>query len=340
MKLLGRSCACPPELLDLVESCGSFSEGFTVLKRLAIHDICCLSLVAPKGVAEQIVVKSYPKYSLSKSAREQVDREIAVHSKLTSPSVLQFYLACEDVTNVYLALEYADGGDLASWLPVVSEEQLRTTLVVPLLQALADIHEMGIVHRDIKPENVLFKEGCVKLGDFGLAVLYEDVRMVTKKLQSGGTPLYQAPEVLSAFFSNKPINAVIGPQNDVWALGVMILEAFLGAHPFDKCSGNVLFTIANHTNITLPEELSDECKDWLSRALQKDPQRRATVQDLLHHPWLLKTFEREEQDLVVEISASFSCKRAGSTCSLQSSSSTTSARSNVLLYVDQDSWEF
>ncbi|GFH31373.1 protein kinase domain-containing protein, partial [Haematococcus lacustris] len=64
---------------------------------------------------------------------------------------------------------------------------------------------------------------------------------------AGGTPLYTAPEVLLAMFNSRPIHEAISPKNDIWALGIMVLEALTGEHPFtSQCGrgGNLLHSIA------------------------------------------------------------------------------------------------
>lgn len=165
----------------------------------------------------------------------------------------------------------------------------------------------GVVHRDVKPDNVLMQGNHVLLADFGLA-MYSSTGMSAAFLSTalseqavtcapladsaGGTPLYTAPEVLLAMFKSQPLQTVVQPKNDVWALGVMILEALTGCHPFspENCSsynGNVLYAIAHHKAVALPMHLSPELQDFLSQALQRVPELRPTAVQLLQHPWLL-----------------------------------------------------
>lgn len=114
---------------------------------------------------------------------------------------------------------------------------------------------------------------------------------------AGGTPLYAAPEVLKAMFRNSGLASAIGPKNDIWALGVMALEAKTGCHPFSPDNfhhENVLFSIAHCKKVNLPCDLSPEFKDWLEQALERDPMDRASTGKLLAHPWAAKMYSEAE----------------------------------------------
>lgn len=79
-------------------------------------------------------------------------------------------------------------------------------------------------------------------------------------------------------------------QNDIWSLGLLALEALTGRHPFGPeshpSSVSVLLAVAEPKPLALPRELSDGAREWLAAALSKDPQQRATAEQLLAHPWL------------------------------------------------------
>ncbi|GFR43329.1 hypothetical protein Agub_g4399 [Astrephomene gubernaculifera] len=114
---------------------------------------------------------------------------------------------------------------------------------------------------------------------------------------AGGTPLYAAPEVLRAMFRNHGMQSAIGPKNDVWALGVMALEAVTGCHPFSPDHyhyENVLYSIAHCDKVNLPSNLSREFTEWLEQALHRDPSQRASTAELLAHPWMSKQYTEEE----------------------------------------------
>lgn len=90
----------------------------------------------------------------------------------------------------------------------------------------------------------------------------------------------------------------VPPQNDIWALGVMVLEAYTGCHPFSPDHHhheNVLYSIAHHQKVNLPPTLSPEFASWLQLVLQRDPEQRPNAHEALEHPWLCKRYSDSEQ---------------------------------------------
>ena len=108
------------------------------------------------------------------------DRELEILKKVHHPNVVHLYEAHTTGTKVYLVLELASGGDLATRLKEVgtfSEDSTRTVLSM-ILSALEYLHRHGVTHRDIKLENCLFKtkdaDSVILLSDFGLAYMQTD----------------------------------------------------------------------------------------------------------------------------------------------------------------------
>ncbi len=95
----------------------------------------------------------------------------------------------------------------------------KVRLLVQMLQALAYLHRRGILHRDLKPANVLVVNAQVKLLDFGLTAVPSDAHQIV------GTPAYMAPELLLG----QPVTA----GTDLYAVGVLAYELFVGRHPFE-----------------------------------------------------------------------------------------------------------
>jgi len=106
-----------------------------------------------------------------------------------------------DETNLYIALDWADGGDLKALLKRHSDANLYMSearvleFFIQIARAVRHMHEKRILHRDLKPANcLLLKNGTVKIADLGLGRhLEQDVNEVHSRV---GTPLYMAPEIL------------------------------------------------------------------------------------------------------------------------------------------------
>lgn len=147
------------------------------------------------------------------------------------------------------------------------------------------MHEKFIMHLDMKPENILCVTRTgnrIKLIDFGLARRYDP----NKKLQvMFGTPDFAAPEVLSY--------ERVTPAADMWSLGVVCYVLLSGLSPF--MGNSDLETMTNVTKAIYDfddesfEPISAEAKDFISKLLVKDPNRRLKPRQCLNHKWLAKT---------------------------------------------------
>ncbi len=165
----------------------------------------------------------------------------------------------------YEVLEYVPEGSLRQRLAAgpLAEEQIRA-LVRELSAALAVLHQHDILHRDIKPENVLIRQWeplRMALTDFGIASVAEATQHFTTTAR---TLRYAAPEAATG---------VIGMAADYWSLGIVVLEAVSGRHPFAGLSEAVL----SYQLVTQPVDCSAVAEPWrtLCRGLLlRDPKQR------------------------------------------------------------------
>ncbi|MEO8393034.1 MAG: AAA family ATPase [Chloroflexota bacterium] len=140
-----------------------------------------------------------------------------------------------------------------------------------MLQALAYLHQRGIIHHDLKPNNVMVVNDQVKLLDFGLALAREHL----SNNDATGTLYYMAPELLAG--SSASI------ASDLYAVGVIIYELLTGTVPFDSTSNKyaLMYKIVR----SLPDDklIADSIlRDVIMHLLQKDPANRyANANDVI-----------------------------------------------------------
>ncbi|XP_030555083.1 serine/threonine-protein kinase GA29083 isoform X1 [Drosophila novamexicana] len=226
--------------------------------------------------------------SKCKGKEHYIDAEVRVMKKLQHPHIISLIMDVDQVTNMYLVLEYVSGGDLFDAITQVtrfSESQSRI-MIRHLGSAMSYLHSMSIVHRDIKPENLLVELDAsgnvvqLKLADFGLAC------EVTEPLYAVcGTPTYVAPEIL--------LEVGYGLKIDVWAAGIILYILLCGFPPFVAPDNQQepLFDAIISGVYEFPDpywsDIGDGVRDLIANMLQSDPDVRFTSEDILDHYWTM-----------------------------------------------------
>ena len=195
-------------------------------------------------------------------------REAKAAAQLNHPNIVTVYDAGESEHGFYLAMEYVDGTTLKELLQRRGKIAPGGVLYVlrQMADALAYAHSKKVVHRDIKTANTMWTAGKqVKIMDFGLAKLMEEVRNATTLVS--GTPFYMSPE--------QTLGRNVDHRTDLYSLGVTTFELATGQLPFRK--GNVPYHHV-HTPPPDPRELDAEIPAPLAalilKCLEKDPEDR------------------------------------------------------------------
>ena len=206
-------------------------------------------------------------------------------SKLNHPFIVNMYFAFQDFCNLYLVMDLLTGGDLRYHIAhqkTFSERQTKF-FISNMLLALEYIHSQNIIHRDIKPENlVLESTGYLRITDFGVAKINE----IDNSSETSGTPGYMAPEVILVQNHSFP--------SDFFALGVIGYEFMLGFRPYlgrgRKEIKHLIIAKQAKLNIDeVPEDWSDESRDFINLLLQRKPKKRLGyngVKEIKAHPWM------------------------------------------------------
>jgi hypothetical protein len=206
---------------------------------------------------------------------ERQRREIRLLASASHPHLVTLLDAewprhAEDVeTPGFLVMELVDGESLRRVIDRLGGDgALARRLLCELSDALASLHRGGIVHRDLKPENVLVDgaSGSLKLADFGIAQLIGE-EPITRAGTVLGTAAYLSPEQLGG--------GAIGPQADVYALGLVALETITGQRVFP--GGSVESALARLSRDPwIPEELPGPWRELLRAMTARDPAERPT----------------------------------------------------------------
>jgi serine/threonine protein kinase len=171
-----------------------------------------------------VAVKVLRPEAATASAAARFLREARLLAKLQHPRVVQVHQAGEADGLFYIVMDLVQGESLAARLrqgPLSPAE--AETIGGQLVEALAAVHQVGILHRDVKPGNIFLRDDGALLGDFGIARSDESAptdEPVTAAGASLGTPGYMAPEVWRGERAT--------PASDLYSLGMVLYECLTG----------------------------------------------------------------------------------------------------------------
>ena len=201
-------------------------------------------------------------------------RESRVAGSLSHPSIVTVHDYFQHEGTPYIAMEYVERGSLRPWVGKMSLAQIGGVLE-GMLAGLTHAEQQDIVHRDLKPENIMVtSDGRVKIADFGIAKARNKMQtgaFLTATGTTVGTPTYMAPEQAMA--------QEVGPWTDMYSIGVMAWEMFVGRVPFHD-SDAPMAILLRHVNETIPlantvkPDVPQEIAEWIDRMLAKDANNR------------------------------------------------------------------
>jgi serine/threonine protein kinase len=207
------------------------------------------------------------------------EREARAIAALNHPSICTLH----DVGPDYLVMEYIEGRSLTGPLPL--GQALK--YAIQICDALDAAHKKGITHRDLKPANILVAKTGVKLLDFGLAKISQEVKPVsdttltmalTGENQLVGTLYYMSPEQLSAQPNGREIDA----RSDIFSFGLVLYEMLTGKRAFEGSTpASVIAAIMERPAPSVATVAPAALDHVLQRCLHKDPDDRwQTARDL------------------------------------------------------------
>ena len=242
-----------------------------------------------KETNKPVAIKIMAKKNMDKSDMELAKVEIDILKIAQHPNIIKLYDVFENENYIYIIMEYCSGGDLLSYFEHYEYELPEAKvceIIHKLSMAIYYLHSYGIVHRDLKPENILMTDltpnADIRLLDFGLSKIVGNDEKCTEPY---GTLSFVAPEVLQG----KPYDKSV----DLWSIGIITFLLLCGYMPFDDKHSER--EIARQTiQDPVPYEnkiwskLSPEAKTFVDGLLQKKPEKRYSIKEVLEHPWIKK----------------------------------------------------
>ncbi|KAG5732353.1 putative serine/threonine-protein kinase HSL1 [Termitomyces sp. T112] len=217
----------------------------------------------------------------SDKQRLGIDREITMMKLMNHPNIMRIYDVYEGEKELFLVLEYVEGGELFDFL--VNRGRLppgeALAYFKQIIYGLNYAHTFSIIHRDLKPENILIASispPLIKIADWGMAAFaHPSLQLDT----SCGSPHYASPEIVNGL-------SYKGNATDIWSCGVILYALLTGRLPFDDKNVRVLLGKVKSGKYDMPTWIDPLAKDLLEKMLVVDVEKRINMPDILSHPWL------------------------------------------------------
>ncbi|KAJ6825624.1 CBL-interacting protein kinase 32-like isoform X2 [Iris pallida] len=237
---------------------------------------------------------------------EQIKREISTMKLVKHPNVVRLHEVMGSKTKIFIVLEFVTGGELFD--KIVNNGRMREDearrYFHQLINAVDFCHSRGVYHRDLKPENLLLDTyGNLKVSDFGLSALSQQVRGDGLLHTTCGTPNYVAPEVLND-------RGYDGATADLWSCGVILFILLAGYLPFDDSNLVRLYEKISNAEFSCPSWFSSGATRLIKRILNPNPLTRITISGILEDGWFRKgykrpVFDEREDKNVDDVAAAF-----------------------------------
>ena len=213
--------------------------------------------------------------------RARAQNENSLLEKMSHPSIVRSLGSFCEGGYQYIAMEYAEGGDLHAYVTELRKAKSKTPesrvwdIARQLFSALEYVHGRQVIHRDVKAPNIFISgDGSIRLGDFGVSKsLHQNLVSEKDNFTRIGTPLYLAPEIVQ----HKAYDYKI----DVWAAGIVLY--FLCTHRMPFQSENLLALgalIVQEQPLPI-DGYSSDLVSLVNACLQKKPEDRLSASQAL-----------------------------------------------------------
>ncbi|KAA0052614.1 hypothetical protein IC582_017821 [Cucumis melo] len=236
---------------------------------------------------ESVAIKVIDKEKILKGGLiAHIKREISILRRVRHPNIVQLFEVMATKAKIYFVMEYVRGGEL---FKKVSKGRLKEEVArkyfQQLISAVAFCHARGVYHRDLKPENLLLDEnGNLKVSDFGLSAVSDQIRQDGLFHTFCGTPAYVAPEVLA----RKGYEAA---KVDIWSCGVILFVLMAGYLPFHDQNIMAMYKKIYKGEFRCPRWFSPELIRLLTRLLDTNPETRFTIPEIMENRWFKKGYK-------------------------------------------------
>ena len=252
------------------------SSDFDIIEELGNGNFTQIYKAIFKPTKREYAIKIIDKQQVDKMKKRhpnihnEILMEKRVLNKLNHPNIVQLFSTYQDASALYYQMEFCGGGEVWSAIndhngAVGCHWSLARFYMAEAINALEYLHNCGIVHRDIKPENMMVcSNGRLKLVDFGTAKDLIDTDLNGPHFV--GTAEYMSPRTVGS--------KSVGFEVDLWALGVVLYQLFVGYTPFTAPSPYLSFIRIKRATVRHHVHTPQSFQDLVNILLTKDDRER------------------------------------------------------------------
>ncbi|KAH7544986.1 CBL-interacting serine/threonine-protein kinase 12 [Ziziphus jujuba] len=236
---------------------------------------------------ENVAIKVIDKEKILKSGLiAHIKREISILRRVRHPNIVQLFEVMATKAKIYFVMEFVRGGELFNKVAKGRlKEEVARKYFQQLISAVGFCHARGVFHRDLKPENLLLDEnGNLKVSDFGLSAVSDQIRQDGLFHTFCGTPAYVAPEVLAR-------RGYDAAKVDIWSCGVILFVLMAGYLPFHDQNIMAMYKKIYKGEFRCPRWFSPDLTRLLVRLLDTKPETRMTIPEIMENRWFKKGFK-------------------------------------------------
>jgi hypothetical protein len=213
-----------------------------------------------------------PEIADAPNVRQRLVREAESLIKVQGQRTVKLIEINADAPSPYLVMQYVEGQDLST--QIAEEGPLRGAMLrvvfLALVEALRDIHSASIIHRDLKPSNIIIGSDGVHVVDFGISAIQEEASL-TGTGAVVGTAAWMSPEQVEG--------SPVGPEADIFNLGLVMAYIATGAHPFGAGRPDALMYRIVHGEPNL-DGVPTQYRSVINQCLSKNPTSRPSLSEI------------------------------------------------------------
>ena len=202
-------------------------DHYRIVRRIALGGMAeIFEAVDEKSGRTVALKKILPHIATDPDFLDRFFHEIRIQISLKHPNVVELLDCSPTPQQAYIVMEFVDGGELHGLRKQCGRFPWEIALFVTreALSGLEAAHAKGVIHRDIKPQNIMWtRDGCVKIGDFGIS----HAAHLTRLTHTGtvvGTPAHMSPE--------QARGEELDARTDLFSMGTVLYELLCGYNPF------------------------------------------------------------------------------------------------------------